>query len=258
MGRKIARYGWKPARPDFRDCHLAYHERLKPHERVAKLPQSMNLVSVMPEIWDQGQEGCCTGHGTASVIMRARKIHGWPYHMLSRQFLYFNGRLAEGDTDQDAGASVRDVVAGSQQYGVPAECNWQYLSTNITAMPSPTAYAAAAEWKISNYAAINTLDDMLNCLASRHPFVFGFTVYDSFESDQTAATGIMTMPGTNEQIIGGHCVAGVGYDSSREMLLCRNSWGTAWGIPSIPGHFWMPFAYATNQNLASDFWTVRY
>jgi precorrin-6B methylase 1 len=32
------------------------------------------------------------------------------------------------------------------------------------------------------------------CLAEGDPFVFGFTVYDSFESDVVATTGNMPMP----------------------------------------------------------------
>jgi len=95
---------------------------------------------------------------------------------------------------------------------------------------------------------------MKGCLASGYPFVFGFTVYDSFESQQVAQTGVVPMPGSTEQVLGGHCVVAVGYDDSQQRFIVRNSWGADWGIQ---GYCTMPYAYLTDPNLASDFWTIR-
>jgi C1A family cysteine protease len=47
----------------------------------------------------------------------------------------------------------------------------------------------------------------------------------------------------------------VGYDDTQQTFLIRNSWGTGWGL-NDNGYFMMPYSYITNQNLASDFWTV--
>jgi hypothetical protein len=47
---------------------------------------------------------------------------------------------------------------------------------------------------------------MRGCLAEGYPFVLGFTVYESFESDTVAQTGIVPMPRSGEQVLGGHCV----------------------------------------------------
>ncbi len=95
---------------------------------------------------------------------------------------------------------------------------------------------------------------MLSCLAEGYPFVFGFAVYDYFESATMARTGILKMPTANEQMLGGHAVTAVGYDQSKKRFLVRNSWGTAWGLK---GYFWMPFEYLTDRNLSDDFWTIR-
>ena len=43
----------------------------------------------------------------------------------------------------------------------------------------------------------------------------------------------------------------VGYDDSHSQFICRNSWGTGWGLA---GYFMMPYAYLTNPRLSSDFW----
>jgi C1A family cysteine protease len=250
--RKIKRYGWKPDKPDFRDYR--YHEMLKPKEKPPTLPPSIDLRAVMPAIQDQGNLGSCTAHATVAAVERGRYIHDYPFHALSRLFIYYNARKVEGDPEQDNGASVRDAVAGTLNFGVPAEVIWPYDISKFAQQPSPALYDQAAKWKIRVYTRLNSLEDMLVCLASRHPFVFGFTVYDSFESDQVASTGIVNLPGPNESVLGGHAVCAVGYDMEAKRFLVRNSWGTDWGMA---GHFTMPFDYLTNSNLADDFWTVR-
>jgi len=98
------------------------------------------------------------------------------------------------------------------------------------------------------------LNQMKGCLASGYPFVFGFTVYESFESDQVAKTGVAPMPATNEKVLGGHAVLAAGYDDGSQRFLVRNSWGPDWGMG---GYFTLPYAYLTDANLADDFWTVR-
>lgn len=98
------------------------------------------------------------------------------------------------------------------------------------------------------------LADMKGCLAEGYPFVFGFTVYPSFESPDVASSGMMPMPGGDEKAIGGHAVLAVGYDDTKNMFIVRNSWGTDWGLG---GYFYMPYAYLLDDNLADDLWTIR-
>jgi C1A family cysteine protease len=95
---------------------------------------------------------------------------------------------------------------------------------------------------------------MQGCLAENYPFVFGFTVYQSFESETVAGTGIVPMPSPGEAVVRGHCVVAVGYDDTQRTFIIRNSWGTDWGIK---GYCMMPYEYLLNPQLASDFWTIR-
>ena len=101
-----------------------------------------------------------------------------------------------------------------------------------------------------------SLTVMKGCLSSGYPFVFGFTVYESFESPEVARTGNVPMPSAGEQVVGGHAVVAVGYDDSRHRFIVRNSWGTGW---ALKGYFMMPYAYLTQAHpaLAADFWTIR-
>jgi C1A family cysteine protease len=93
-------------------------------------------------------------------------------------------------------------------------------------------------------------------LAAGLPFTFGFTVYESFESEQVAETGVVPMPKSNEQIVGGHCVVAVGYDTPSRRFIVRNSWGDGWGDK---GYCYLPWAFFTmSQNsLASDIWNIE-
>jgi C1A family cysteine protease len=84
--------------------------------------------------------------------------------------------------------------------------------------------------------------------------VFGFVVYESFESPQVAQTGQAQMPQAGEQQLGGHAVLAVGYDESQQRFTIRNSWGAGWGMS---GYFTLPYPYLLQHTLSSDFWTIR-
>jgi C1A family cysteine protease len=95
---------------------------------------------------------------------------------------------------------------------------------------------------------------MKGCLASGYPFVFGFTVYESFEGAVVRQTGHAPMPAPRERAIGGHAVMAVGYDDARQWFLVRNSWGPRWGMA---GYFTLPYSYLIQAVLSKDFWTIR-
>jgi hypothetical protein len=77
------------------------------------------------------------------------------------------------------------------------------------------------------------VDEMRTCLADGYPFVFGFTVYSTFESGEVAKSRILHLPKRNEQVEGGHAVMAVGYNESKRRFLVRNSWNTDWALKDI-------------------------
>src|SRR3954465_11669223 len=94
---------------------------------------------------------------------------------------------------------------------------------------------------------------MQGCLAQGYPFVFGFSVYESFMSPDVAKTGKVPLPPRGEQLVGGHAVLAVGYDDRIQRFIVRNSWGTKWGMR---GDCTMPYGYLTDPQLARDFWAI--
>jgi C1A family cysteine protease len=178
---------------------------------------------------------------------------GKPFVDLSRLFPYYQARVIEG-TCEDAGAEIRDVVKASPSSACPARSSGRTTSKRFATKPSAAAIADAARRKITSYHRLVGLTAMRQCLAEGYPVIFGFTVYESFESDQVARTGILEMPKPNERELGGHAVLAVGYDDDARQLIVRNSWGAGWGQK---GYFRMPYGYIENASLSDDFWTIR-
>lgn len=250
MPRRIKRFGWKRDLPDHRD--YKFREKLE-HLLVPSIPDSVDFRPQMPPVVDQEQAGACTGNSTVALLEYNHLMTGGALLPLSRFFAYYNARVLEGTQDQDAGAELRDVISCLANQGICPETEWPYDLSQLTVQPPQQCYTDALQDEISVYAKLETLDDMLQCLAGGKPFVFGFTAFDSLESDEVARTGVLNLPTSDEQIIGGHAVVAVGYTQADKRFLIRNSWGTAWGQS---GYFTMPYEYVANPNLASDFWVV--
>jgi hypothetical protein len=173
----------------------------------------------------------------------------------SRLFIYYNEREMEGTINEDSGAQIRDGIKSVASLGVCPESMWGYDISRFMVTPSTPCYSTALEHQVLQYMRVDqTLAEMKGCLAAGYPFVFGFLVYGSFESQYVSRTGDVSMPQPGEAIVGGHAVTAAGYDDAVGKFIVRNSWGYDWGDK---GNFYMPYEYVVNGNLASDFWTIR-
>jgi len=261
--RRIAHYGWTPDLPDQRDLLYA-----APRPKVGPLPAKADLRKQCPPVYDQGQIGSCTANAIAAAIQFDLKKQKLKTFIPSRLFIYYNERNMEHSVATDSGAQIRDGVKSVNKLGVCPEPEWPYVATpadpntNVwpagavpAEKPAPACYTSALKHQVISYQRVNRdLAQMKGCLASGYPFVFGFTVYDAFESAAVAKSGVLNLPAAGEQVVGGHAVLAVGYDDPSQRFLVRNSWGTSWGQK---GYFTMPYSYLITTNLASDFWTIR-
>jgi C1A family cysteine protease len=248
---KIQRYGWIPDLPDVRDYSFA-----APREVLVKLPPSVDLRSQCPSVYDQGELGSCTANAIAAAIeFDLMKQKQKSIFIPSRLFLYYNERVMEGTVASDSGAQIRDGIKSVSKQGDCPENLWPYDVAKFAKKPPQTCYKSATKYTAVNYQSVTQDSNQLKgCLASGYPFVFGFTVYDSFESKTVAKTGNAPMPKKDEKTLGGHAVMAVGYDDSKQWFVVRNSWGPNWGMQ---GYFTLPYNYVGNSKLASDFWTIR-
>ena len=220
------------------------------------LPPLINMEPGCPAVYDQTTLGSCTANGIAGGLEYDQIKQGIvPSWTPSRLFIYWNERNEEGTVDQDAGADIRDGIKAVNSLGAPPETEWPYDVNQFAVKPPPQVFADALQHPAVKYQAVSQdINQLRAALAAGFPVVFGFSVYESFESDAVAESGILPMPAPGESQVGGHCVLCVGYDDSKQMVKVRNSWGADWGQG---GYFWMPYAYISNPDLADDFWQIE-
>ena len=255
-------YGWRPEPKDHRDRRYTAPYTLL----LAPLPKAVDLRPQQAEVWNQGQLGACTGHGITACTMHLAMFQWMQKHpghtwtdaraavtMRSRLGLYYLERAMEGTILSDAGGMIRDGIKALVKWGCGSEQLWPYDVSKFTQKPPAVWYKDGLNNQLLTYTKIpdGSLMNMKACLAEGFPFVFGFTVYESFESAAVAKTGVMPIPKRTERALGGHCVAAVGYDDVSQRLIVRNSWGTGWGQK---GYVTMPYACTPD---CTDCWTLR-
>ncbi|HEY4129067.1 MAG TPA: C1 family peptidase [Gemmatimonadaceae bacterium] len=248
--RTVARYGWRPDTPDMRDLMTAVALRA-----VSKLPASVDLSTLksMPPVYDQGQLGSCTGNAIAGGFEFDLAKQHLPVFKPSRLAIYYDERVIERTTKEDAGAEIRDGMKVIAKTGAAPETLWPYVVSKFAVKPSKAYYKAAAAHTCVLYQRVAQSEAAIkSVLAAGQPIVFGITVYDSFESDAVAESGTVPMPKKTEKTLGGHAILMVGYTKSRVKF--RNSWGDAWGKK---GYATLPLDYVLSSDLATDFWTIQ-
>jgi hypothetical protein len=257
-------FGWRRQLPDFRDFGYAASPGV-----LRALPALVDMRPQMPPVYNQTTLGSCTAQaigadhqseqirmelpptGAAESVAAAIAMSFVP----SKLFIYYNERVMEGSVNQDAGADLRDGMKSVANQGVCPESMWPYDVAKFRDKPTPACYIEAMKHQVTSYHAVaQNIDQLKGCLAEGYPFVFGFSVYSSFQTAAVARTGIMPMPSRTDSMLGGHAVMAVGYDDSKRWFIVRNSWGEGWGDK---GYFYMPYDYISNPGLAADFWTIR-
>jgi len=240
--------GWIPDFPDHRDLKFKV-------EQYVELSSSIDLRPDMPPVYQQGGIGSCTANALAAALQFSYKKQNLPDVTPSRLFIYYNERDMEGTINSDSGAMLRDGIKSIAAVGDCPETEWDYIEEKFKDKPTDTCYQDASKIKAIKYESIDQdLYHLKYCLQQGYPFVFGFTVFNSFMSEEVAKTGIMSLPTPYESCAGGHAICALGYDDSKQCFIIRNSWGKDWGLD---GHFLMPYEYITHPNLATDFWAIN-
>jgi len=242
-------------RPDDAPQDLLFSDVVLSKDVLAKLPIKVDLRNSgdVPDVLNQGSLGSCTANACANAIrycLKKEKDMSW---MPSRLFMYYNGRVFEDNVNEDSGLSIRVLFRGVQKYGACSETLWPYIIDRFKTKPSSQAYKQALQHgKGFTFAGVKK-KNLRQCLARGYPVIFGMAVYASFESPQVSSTGIVPMPRSGEQMLGGHCVLMVGYDDKTKMYFCQNSWGEKWGQD---GFFQIPYEYIHNDQLTWDCWMI--
>jgi hypothetical protein len=144
---------------------------------------------------DQGNEGSCTGFGSAHFLQAAPYMHKLTYDFA--RGIYLEARRNDEWPGEDyEGSSVRGAMKAMVKLGL------------IT----------------GSYVWAWDLETMKRHLLYRGPVVIGVSWYAGMMS--TDAKGFITPIGG---VVGGHCVCVTYYSSKKDYFLGPNNWGTAWG-----------------------------
>jgi C1A family cysteine protease len=208
------------------------------------------------KVEDQFRTNSCVANACVSALeyliaQQHKDDPNFSYPELSRLFAYWEARKVHSLHTVDQGSSIRACVERLTQIGICEEALFPFAQHFVFTRPPEYCYAEAKNHRVLQYERLDGLGDMLDCLASGFPFVFGFQVYMG-SMREGRMTGVMPMPKGRRG--GGHAVCVVGYDKPSKMFIVRNSYGEAWGTN---GYYLMPFDYVTDTKLSSDWWTLQ-
>ena len=223
---------------------------------LAPLPINCDLRKLVGplEVYNQGGLGSCTANAIAaaykimSIIKHRRNVS------LSRLFIYYNERVMIDKVNEDSGAYIKDGFISMQKQGACVETMWPYVESRLTTRPTYPCYLEARNHRTNGYNSqldpFNMVYSIKHCLALKLPVVIGVMVYESFQADRAAKTGLIPLPNTQtERLLGGHALTCVGYDDDKQHFIVLNSWGTVWGDK---GMCYIPYAFVANNDLCND------
>jgi len=241
-------YGWTKDKKDKRDLYRNFES--------FSINKSIDLREKCPSVYAQGKLGSCTANAIAGAYeFDMMKEEEKKIFVPSRLFIYYNERNMEGNVKKDAGAEIRDGIKSINKQGICNEKDWPYDISKFTIKPPKELYKKAQHHKAIKYQRVQQdIQHMKQCLNEGYPFVFGFAVFESFETKEVAITGNMKMPKEEEKILGGHAIMAVGYDEDKKVFIIRNSWGEEWGDK---GYFYMPYEFILNKDYCNDFWVIQ-
>lgn len=193
-------------------------------------------------IEDQYLLGSCIGNAIANAYEIMTNLEAPDQFVeLSRLYIYYNSRLYDNTVNEDVGATMRDGIRATKEYGVCKEELWPYDVTKFNVKPTQECYDDGSTRTIKNYRRVQDTREVLDALSNYKPVVIGVEVFEDFlYLDET--NSVIEMPDIYEPSIGGHAMTIIGYDVDRRQYLVKNSFGSEWGDA---GYCWMPFRYLT-------------
>ena len=255
------RFGWVPQRDDPRDFPIEkLHDKLAARAAIPTFG-SNDVLDLRPRYpvpcFDQKDLGSCV----LNAVVRAAEYLGYQdvgkyIYRFSRLAAYYMTRDYEGSPNDDTGCEIRDAIKVAATQGLCGEWAWPYVVSKFAVKPPPFAYKNATTHLALEYYAIpdkTRHKDILTSLAAGYPVIMGFKVYQEFESEEVARTGMVPMPRPSEWAVGGHGTLIQVADPPRGLYGVANSWGK-WGDG---GFFWVPFDYFDDPDQADDFWVLH-
>ncbi|MBD2194619.1 MULTISPECIES: C1 family peptidase [Calothrix] len=224
-------------------------------ERLAKSqPQTRGLAAAFPSsfdwrdvngknfvtsIKDQGQCGSCVAFATVATVESAARIfknipvnssNDFVFEDLSEAQLFY---CYGGSQGRNCGSGWWNAAALNfcRDQGLVPQSSFPYTAGDQGCNLNGNWQDKITQ--VSSYHEITSIDEMKAWLSSQGPLSTGLTIYEDFYH---YTNGVYKHVSGNH--IGGHAVACIGYNDSLGAWLCKNSWGTGWGMD---GYFWIGY-----------------
>lgn len=224
------------------------------------------------KVWNQGNTNSCVGHALAACMFDTRRRYG-QVNPVSRQFIYWAAREAQGISNQDIGCNIGVAWTELKNKGACLGNNNDFLGSGfnyqaeIMTRPSAAKFAEAATRKLvngvywnSDYNGSSQLinyynesgahqsvrSDYIRHLLQYLPVTIGFRL---LSSHYTAPGGVLQVPTVGQASPGGHAVVITGYNDASRLFEFKNSWGTGWGSQ---GYGYMPYSFVDTPSLTYD------
>jgi C1A family cysteine protease len=212
------------------------------------LPTIFSMRGKQTPIKNQGSFGACASFSGCAMKEYYDSIEYGKIIDLSEQWLY--GKNKENGGYPGEGEYPRVVVDTLVKFGVCEEIyqpyEERYPAKNA---PKPGADTNAAKYKAKEYARVSRdIQAIKTALVQNGPVFISVKVYESFYN--TGSNGIVPMPKSSEQFLGGHGMVAVGYDDTRRMLEVKNSWGSF----GDKGYLWLSYDFWKTYSL--DAWSI--
>ncbi|KAF4235806.1 hypothetical protein CNMCM8980_003201 [Aspergillus fumigatiaffinis] len=213
----------------------------------------------MTDIRSQGSFGSCVAFAVAAALEIVPNSVGITQDEAER-FIWYNSkdRDGQGSPDIDRGTYIHTAIDVVKYLGSCWEGQCRY-APNPLARPSPEAYAAASNMKVTQALRLaeKSIDGLRGMLSIGWPVIVGFEIFgsgaerDYLFGEYTKQTGIMKMPPTPlRPVTAGHAALFVGYDDNSKRFKFKNSWGPTYGDR---GYYYMPYDYV---QYTSDAWVL--
>lgn len=127
--------------------------------------------------------------------------------------MYYGERYIEDGQNSnnitDSGANVVDGITVASKFGIATEAEYPYDTSKCNLQPSKIIFKEAAKNKFNLKSYEIPVDDQAinkiktSIVTNGTPVLLAISVYDSFESQDVAQSGIVSIPDTdNEQCLG--------------------------------------------------------